>query len=279
MSTSLVSTAWLEQHLSAPDIRIVDATWHMPSQGRNARAEYEDCHIQAAVFFDIDEISDQNSPYPHMLPPMEKFVSHMRKLGLGDGSRIIIYDNSDYHSAARVWWMLRVFGHKDCAVLDGGLKKWLAEGRPIEDLPPPPRERHFTARFDQTQIRHMDQVQAMTQRKNTQIIDARSPERFSGQVEEPRAGLRAGHIPGSRNLHYARLYNEDGTMKDAGALRQLFSTIDVDLNAPITTSCGSGVTACALALALDQLGHADVSVYDGSWSQWGAQDDTAIEKS
>lgn len=279
MSSSLISTSWLEQHLSAPDIRIVDATWHMPSQGRNARTEYENCHVPGAVFFDIDEVSDQDSPYPHMLPPVEKFVSHMRRLGLGDGSQIIIYDNSDYHSAARLWWMLRIFGHKDCAVLDGGLKKWLAEERRTDDLPPPPRERHFTARFDQTQLRHIDQIRKLTQEPKAQIIDARSPSRFSGREKEPRAGLRSGHIPGSKNIYYASLFENDGTMKDQDTLRQIFKDADIDFNAPITTSCGSGVTACILALALDQLGHADVSVYDGSWSEWGAQDDTAIETS
>ncbi|MGD8327717.1 MAG: 3-mercaptopyruvate sulfurtransferase, partial [Sphingomonadales bacterium] len=244
---------------------------------RDARAEYENCHIPNAVFFDIDEVSDSDSPYPHMLPPLEKFVSRMRKLGLGDGSRIIIYDNSDYHSAARLWWMLHIFGHHDCAVLDGGLQKWLAEGRAVEDLPPPPRDRHFTARFDQTKVRDIEQVKAMVNASTGQIIDARSAPRFSGAEAEPRPNMRSGHIPDSKNIHYAALYEDDGTMKNPGQLKDIFMSAGVDLNAPITTTCGSGVTACALALALDQLGHQDVSVYDGSWSEWGALKDTPVE--
>jgi thiosulfate/3-mercaptopyruvate sulfurtransferase len=266
----LVSTAWLAEHLDAPDLRVLDASYHLPEAGRDARADYAAEHIPGARFFDIDDIADAQSALPHMLPSAEKFTSRVRKLGVGDGHRIVVYDSVGLFSAARAWWMFRVFGHRDVAVLDGGLPKWRAEGRPLTDEAPPLRERHFTPRKDSSLVRDVTQVAAAMKLRREQILDARSPTRFRGEAEEPRAGLRRGHIPGSLNLHYAAVTEEDGTLKSPEALRALFEQAGVDLSRPIVNTCGSGVTACALALAELHAGARKVSVYDGSWAEWGA---------
>jgi thiosulfate/3-mercaptopyruvate sulfurtransferase len=266
----LVSTAWLAEHLDAPDLRVLDASYHLPEAGRDARADYAAKHIPGARFFDIDDIADAQSALPHMLPSAEKFTSRVRKLGVGDGHRIVVYDSVGLFSAARAWWMFRVFGHRDVAVLDGGLPKWRAEGRPLTDEAPPLRERHFTPRKDSSLVRDVTQVAAAMKLRREQILDARSPTRFRGEAEEPRAGLRRGHIPGSLNLHYATVTEEDGTLKSPEALRALFEQAGVDLSRPIVNTCGSGVTACALALAELHAGARKVSVYDGSWAEWGA---------
>lgn len=276
-SQQIVSTAWLEAHLSAPDVKVLDASWHMPDTGRNAREEYAAAHIPGAAFFDIDDISDTRSPLPHMAPPPEKFVSRMRKLGVGDGHRVVVYDQAGLFSAARAWWMLRLFGHRDVAVLDGGLPKWLAEGRQTEDMPPMPRERHFTARRNAALVRDVTQVAAAIKLGAEQIVDARSAPRFRGEAPEPRPGLRSGHIPGARNLHYALLMNADGTMKDEDAIKAAFEGAGVDLGKPIISSCGSGVTACILDLALERIGHRRHAVYDGSWAEWGMFPDLKVE--
>ena len=273
----LVSTEWLAAHLNAPDIRVVDASWYMPAEKRDARAEYEAAHIPGALFFDIDEISDSASDLPHMAPPVEKFISRMRKMGIGDGHRVIVYDGEGVFSAPRVWWLFRHFGKEDVAVLDGGLKKWRAEGREIEDLAPMPRERHFTARRNAALVRDVTQVARATKLGDEQIVDARSPSRFRGEEVEPRPGLRAGHIPGSLNVHFRALLNDDSTMKDEDGLRAAFEDAGVDLSKPIVTTCGSGITASILALALDILGVKRVAVYDGSWSEWGAYPDLKVE--
>jgi thiosulfate/3-mercaptopyruvate sulfurtransferase len=277
---ALVSTAWLAERLTAPDVRIVDASWYLPQLKRDAKAEYRAAHIPGAVFFDIDEIADTANPLPHMLPSPEKFTSRMRKLGLGDGSRIVVYDGSGVNSSApRAWWMFRVFGHRDVAVLDGGFRKWQAEGRPIEDLPPVPRERHFTARFDRTLVRDIDQMQANLAAGREQVVDARARGRFLGSEPEPRPGLRGGHIPGSRNLPFQELVDADGTMLNAATLRKRVAEAGIDMSRPVVASCGSGVTACVLALSLHLLGHREVAVYDGSWAEWGSRTDTPIETS
>ena len=275
--TLLVSTDWLAERLNAPDIRILDASLYLPTDGRNGRELYDQAHIPGARFFDIDEISDEHSPLPHMLPSLEKFVSRIRKMGIGDGHRVVVYDQNGLFSAARVWWMFRVFGHDDVAVLDGGLPKWLAEGRETEDDAPLLRERPFTGRKNASMVRDVTQVAASLKVGEEQIVDARGPGRFRGEEDEPRPGLRAGHIPGAKNVHYASLLNDDKTMKSVEETQKIFEAAGVDLDKPIIASCGSGVTACVLALALERLGHAKNAVYDGSWVEWGAYPDLAIE--
>lgn len=273
---TLVSTAWLADHIDDPDLRILDASWHMAATGRDGRAEYMDAHIPGARFFDIDEISDKRSELPHMAPPVELFISRLRAMGVGDGHQVVIYDNSDVHSAARVWWLFRLMGKTDVAMLDGGLAKWQAEGRPTEDMPPITRDRHMTVQRQAGLVRDVTQVAAASKLGDIQIVDARGPARFRGDEAEPRPGLRAGHIPGSRNLPMGQLYNPDGTMKPVEDLRAAFEAAGVDLSRPVITSCGSGVTAASLALALERLGHRDWSLYDGSWTEWGSFPDLKI---
>ena len=275
---ALVSTEWLAAHLAAPDVRVVDASWTMPADGRDPKAEFAEGHIPGAVFFDIDEISDSASPLPHMLPAPEKFSARARRLGLGDGNRIVVYDGSGLFSAARVWWMFRAFGHDDVAVLDGGLPKWQAEGRPLEAVAALPRERHFTARMNTMMLRDLDQVRRNIDSGRWQLLDARAAGRFDASVPEPRADLRGGHIPGSLNLPYDSLLDpQDRTMLPAETLAARFREAGIDMARPVITSCGSGITACVLALGLHLLGHRDVAVYDGSWTEWGGRDDTPVE--
>ena len=273
----LVSTQWLEDHLNAPDVRILDATYFMPAAKRDAKAEYQASHIPGARFFDIDDVADSRSSLPHMLPPVEKFISRVRAMGVGDGHRVVIYDTHGIFSAPRVWWMFRLFGKQDVTVLDGGMKKWLAEGRAVEDMPPVVRDRHFTARRNAAMVKDVTQVAASAKLKDAQIIDARSPERFTGSVPEARADLRAGRIPGSMNVYYSDLLNSDGTMKGLDDLRAAFDRAGVDLAKPTITTCGSGVTAAILSLAMARLGHQLNAVYDGSWSEWGMYGDLKVE--
>jgi thiosulfate/3-mercaptopyruvate sulfurtransferase len=277
MSDDVVSTDWLEAHLRSPDIAIVDASWHLPSTGRNARAEFAEARIPDAQFFDIDDLSDAESSLPHMLPSPEKFSSRMRKLGIGDGKRVICYDQSGLFSAARAWWMFKVFGHDDVAILDGGFPKWKGEGRIVEDGPPlKPQERHFTARVQSMMVRDMAEVSQALAAGTAQIADARSPARFRGEEAEPRPGVRAGHMPGASNVHYATLLNADGTLKPPAEIARIFAAAGIDLSRPIITSCGSGITAAILSLALSQAGIRQHALYDGSWTEWGGNPESKV---
>jgi thiosulfate/3-mercaptopyruvate sulfurtransferase len=272
-----VTTEWLAKHLDDPDVRVVDGTWHMPQAKRDARAEFEAAHIPGAVFFDIDAIADRATSLPHMLPSAAQFAASVGELGISNGHRIVVYDVRGVVSAARVWWTFRAFGHDDVAVLDGGLRKWRAEGRPVESGGAAPARVAFTARLRPELVRDVEAMRANVARRTVQVLDARSAGRFAGTEPEPRAGLRGGHIPGSLSLPYETLYRPDGTLKPPHELREAVTAAGVDLDRPVVTTCGSGVTASVLALALYLIGRRDVAVYDGSWSEWGSRSDTPVE--
>ena len=273
---TLVSTDWLAAHLRDPDLRILDASWYLPDAGRDAKAEYAAAHIPGARFFDIDEISDQRSNLPHMAPPPEKFVSRMRAMGVGDGHQVVIYDGAGLFSAARVWWTFRLMGKMDVAVLDGGFPKWRAEGREIEDMPPVMRDRHMTVSRQNQLVKDVTQVAHAAKLGEAEILDARSAARFRGEASEPRPGLRSGHIPGSKNIPFSEVLNPDGTMKPPAALKAVLEGAGVDLRKPAITTCGSGVTAAILSLALERIGHRNHALYDGSWAEWGMYDDLRV---
>ena len=274
----LVSTEWLEANLTSPDLKVVDASYFLPNEDRDARKEYEEEHIPGAVFFDLDAIKDPESPLPHMLPPPEVFSAKVRKLGLGDGNRIVVYDRRGLMSAPRVWWTFRAFGAREVMVLDGGLPKWKAEGRPLDDHPVLPMERHFTARLNTTLVRDLEQMQRNLESRREQVVDARASARFDGSAEEIRPGLRSGHIPGSRSLPFTELCDpSDGTLLPDAELRAKFEAAGLDLSRPIVTTCGSGVTAAVLSLALAELGKQDAALYDGSWTEWGQPGDTPVQ--
>lgn len=273
----LVSTDWLEAHLKDPDLRIFDASWYLPAMNRDPRAEYDQGHIPGARFFDIDEISDQRSKMPHMAPPPEKFISRMRAMGVGDGHQVVVYDGAGLFSAARVWWLFRLMGKTDIAVLDGGYPKWLAEGRPTEDMPPIMRDRHITVGRQNHLVRDVTQVAAASKLGDHEILDARPAGRFRGEVPEPRPGLRGGHIPGSKSVPLETLLDGDGTLKSLDDLKMTFANAGVDVAKPAITTCGSGVTAALINLALERIGHRQHSLYDGSWAEWGMYDDLKVE--
>ncbi|MDP3493648.1 MAG: 3-mercaptopyruvate sulfurtransferase [Hyphomonadaceae bacterium] len=275
----VVSAEWLRSHLNAPDVRVLDCSWFMPDAPQTGRQIYDAHHIPGARFFDIDDVSDTDSSLPHMLPSPEKFSSRVRRLGLGDGHRVICYDQNGFLASARAWWMFRSMGHGDVAVLDGGFDAWRAAGGAIEDLPPHfQADRHFTVRPRRDLVRDLTQMKTTIASQGAQVVDARSAPRFRGEVEEPRAGLRKGHIPGSINVHYAQVIAADGRLKSEQELKAVFNAAGVDLGKPIINTCGSGVTASILALAQSVAGHDDSAVYDGSWSEWGKpESETPIE--
>ena len=275
---SLVSTASLAELLGRPNLAIVDATYFLPMQGRNARAEYDQRHIPGAVFFDIDAIADKTSPLPHMLPDAATFAAAVGELGIGNDSHIVVYDAHGMMSAARAWWSFRVFGHDDVAVLDGGLPKWLAEGRPVESGMARPPRRSFSARFDPSQVRDKAAIRANIRDRSEQVVDARAAGRFSGREPEVWPGRRPGHIPGSLNLPFTDLLDpQSKTFLPAEAIAERFRAAGADLARPVVTSCGSGVTAAVLAFALHLIGHRPVALYDGSWAEWGLPGDTPVE--
>lgn len=270
----LVSTSWLADELGASDLRVIDATLFLPGSGRNPSAEYEGGHIPGAVFMDLSEITDGTSDIPNMLPSAEKFASRMQSLGLGDGSRIVVYDDSPLKSACRAWWMLTVFGAHEVAVLDGGLAKWKAEGRALDTGKETLRHRHFTVWKDDSDVRTKADMLSNLHSKDAAVLDARPAGRFAGTDAEPNAALASGHIPGSHNLPHGQLFNDDGTWKNADDLRSAFKASGVDLEKPMITTCGSGMTAAVLAFGAKLIGKDDVALYDGSWSEWGADNDT-----
>ncbi len=271
---SLVSTEWLANEMGASDLRIVDASKHLPEAGRNARAEYEDGHIPGAVFMNLDDLIDEAAPVENTLPPAEKFASRMQALGLGDGSRIVLYDDSAIKSAARAWFMLRMFGAHNVAILDGGIGKWVREGRPLAKGVETLRHRHFTTWSDPRQLRSKGDIMENIASRAEQLVDARGGPRFTGASPESRPGLASGHIPGALNVPYTGLFNADGTFRDPDGLRAAFASAGVNLARPVVTSCGSGVTACVLAFAMHLIGKDDVALYDGSWTEWGSDPDT-----
>jgi thiosulfate/3-mercaptopyruvate sulfurtransferase len=275
---ALVDTEWLSARLDDPHVRIVDASFKLPGITPTAREDYDRGHIPGAVFFDIDDITEPGTKLPHMIPSPELFARKMEGLGIGDDERVIVYDGAGLSSAGRAWWMLRLFGHHDVALLDGGLPKWKAEGRPLQTTAPHPPRRHFTLRFDPALVRDKRALLDNLSTRREQVVDARAAGRFEGVAEEIRPGLRRGHIPGSRNLPYD-LVTDPHThrLRNPEELASLFENAGVALDRPIVTSCGSGVTACALAFALHLVGHPGAAVYDGSWSEWGLPGDTPVE--
>jgi thiosulfate/3-mercaptopyruvate sulfurtransferase len=279
LPTPLVRPEWVAAQLGHPGLRVVDASFHLPSAGRDARAEHAAAHIPGAVFADLDALSDETAPYPHTLPAPATLAQRLGALGIGDDHAVVVYDTSGQQfSAPRLWWMLRTLGHPAVALLDGGLPAWRQAGLPVTDAASPVEPATFTPRLEAARWRDLPAMRALVDTGRAQVVDARSPGRFAGQEPEPRPGVRGGHIPGARSVHYATLTGADGMFLDADALRARFGEAGVRLDAPIVASCGSGITACAVLLGLTVAGASDIALYDGSWTEWGSQPDAPVEK-
>lgn len=273
--TSLVSVQWLTENIKSPDLRLIDASWYLPDMLRDAKAEYDAAHIAGTRFVDIDDVSDARSELPHTMPPVEKFMSRMRALGVGDGHQVVIYDGMGIFSAPRVWWMFKYFGQNNVAVLDGGLPAWIDAGHPTTSAPPVIRDRHMVPDIQKDLLRDVTQVAASSKLGDHVVVDARPAPRFRGEASEPRPGLRAGHIPNSRNVPFSQVLTNQGTLKSPSELRAIFNAAGVDTDKPVITSCGSGVTAAILSLALTRIG-AKSALYDGSWAEWGMYGDLRV---
>ena len=275
---TLVETEWLAGLLDDSSIRVVDATWHLPTADRNGIDDYLEGHILGAVFWDIDAVADPSSDLPHMIPDEIEFESHMRKLGIGSQHHVVVYDAVNMMTAPRVWWTLRTFGHERVSILDGGLKKWTAEDRTLSSAEAKIPDVTFKAHFNPAMIRSLQAVRTISDTNSASLLDARSPGRFNGIEPEPRPNCRPGHIPGSRNLPFTNLIDpKTGTVNPIAEIKTLLDEFDVDLDKPVVTTCGSGITACVLALGLHLTGFTDVAVYDGSWTEWGSRTDTPVE--
>lgn len=278
LPTPLVRPDWVAAHLEHPALRVVDASYHLPSAGRDARAEYAAGHLPGAVFADVDALSDEAAPYPHTLPTPETLAARLGALGIGDDHAVVVYDSTGQQfSAPRLWWMLHTLGHRAVAVLDGGLPAWRQAGLPVTDALPTVAPATVTPRWDATRWRDLASMRHMVATQGAQVVDARSPGRFAAAEPEPRPGVRGGHIPGARSVHYATLTGADGRFLSPEALRARFAQAGVRLDAPIVASCGSGVTACAVLLGLELAGARETALYDGSWTEWGSQPDTPVE--